>query len=293
MPTSPNSRAIWQMIEPLHAVNYFSDAASDTFAGLGLKGFWMGYFAGRAAPLGPCGPTVVEATFYNFAPGRVRRALPDAWSRTSPEAVLAGRAHAAALVLRRVVPEVDELTRRALPLLESAAAAARCEGRVLAAANQALPPLTDPVERLWQACTTLREHRGDGHVAALVACDVGGLEALVLAAACAPGAAGAPLLQQARGWTAEEWDACRGALTERGLLDEDHLATDEAHLLHARVERITDDAAVQPYRDGLTEPGLDLLTTVLRPFSRAVMSSGLLPFPNPIGLPQPPSGADE
>jgi hypothetical protein len=33
-----------------------------------LRGFWRGYFAGRAAPLGTASATVISASFYNFAP---------------------------------------------------------------------------------------------------------------------------------------------------------------------------------------------------------------------------------
>src|SRR4051812_20611682 len=126
--TSPNSRALWQLIEPLHAVSYFSPACIDAMSELGLKGFWMGYFAARVAPLGASDAPAVEALFYNFAPARVRRAIPDAWSLTTPADALAAHATSAAVALRQAAPDADELTRRALPLLESAAAAARCEG---------------------------------------------------------------------------------------------------------------------------------------------------------------------
>ncbi|MFN8053366.1 MAG: hypothetical protein U0Q22_18135 [Acidimicrobiales bacterium] len=285
-PASP-SRAIWQLLEPLHAVTYFATPCRDALAETGLKGFWMGYFAGRSAPMGPATAAAVEATFYNFAPGMVRRAIPDAWSRATPSAVLDARALGAAVALRQAAPDAEELTRRALPLLESAAAAARCEGRTLAATNQALELRADPVERLWQAATTLREHRGDGHVAALVASDIGGLEAHVLSTLTSRAAASPERLQQARGWSADDWEGATDRLRARGLVDGDGAATDTAHVLSARVEQITDELAAQPYRDGLTETGLDLLRTVLRPFTAAVLRSGLLPFPNPIGLPAP------
>ena len=53
---------------------------------IGLHGFWNGYFAARAAPLGAVGPEVVTATFYNFAPGFVARRVPGIWTATTPEA---------------------------------------------------------------------------------------------------------------------------------------------------------------------------------------------------------------
>ncbi len=110
------SRRAWQLVEPLHAVVYFADACRDSLAATGLRGFWMGYFASRAAPLGAVGPAVVDATFYNFAPSWVARSVPDAWKFATPEAALDARAAGAAVALRQIAPDADELTRRALPL---------------------------------------------------------------------------------------------------------------------------------------------------------------------------------
>ncbi len=63
-----STRQRWASFEPLHAVVYFAPEIPEADRALGLKGFWMSYFAGRAAPLGPVGPEVVTATFFNFAP---------------------------------------------------------------------------------------------------------------------------------------------------------------------------------------------------------------------------------
>jgi hypothetical protein len=78
-----------------------------------------------------------------------------------------------------------------------------CAGRVLAAANAALPAPDDALARLWQAATVLREHRGDGHFAALVTAGIDGCEALVLR--CALDLRREDV-QPARGWTDEQWD---------------------------------------------------------------------------------------
>src|SRR5579859_1401505 len=99
------ARTIWHDLETLNAVAYFSPECREAPARLGLKGFWMGYFACRAAPMGPVTAAVVEATFFNFHPGRVRRAIPDAWSIASPATVLQARAAAAAAALRRLLPD--------------------------------------------------------------------------------------------------------------------------------------------------------------------------------------------
>jgi hypothetical protein len=68
----------------VHAVTYFAPEARTALDGLGFRGFWMGYFAARSAPLGVVPAQVVTAAFYNFAPERVAKALPAAWDVASP-----------------------------------------------------------------------------------------------------------------------------------------------------------------------------------------------------------------
>ncbi|HEY1737571.1 MAG TPA: hypothetical protein VGI86_02610, partial [Acidimicrobiia bacterium] len=148
-----------------------------------MKGFWMGYFGFRAAPLGAVGPGVVEAAFYNFARAMVRRSIPDAWSFAAPDELVDARAQAAAAALRVVAPDVDVLAATLLDRLAPVSACGGMEGRPLYAANRGVATRTDVVERLWQACTLIREHRGDGHVGALVDAELGGVDAHVLFAA--------------------------------------------------------------------------------------------------------------
>ena len=49
-------RDFWRLLEPIHAVVYFSPEPLAALREAGYRGFWMGYFANRAAPLGPVGP---------------------------------------------------------------------------------------------------------------------------------------------------------------------------------------------------------------------------------------------
>lgn len=272
---SSYARTVWRVLEPLHAVTYFAPECREANRAVGLRGFWMGYFGSRAAPLGPVPPGVVEATFYNFHPARVRRAIPDAWSFASPAAILDARSAAAAEALRRVVPHIGETAAALNPLLASVVEAADGAGRPIFAANRDLPQPEDPVAALWQAATSLREHRGDGHVAALTAEGLDGCEVHVLMAV----AENTPpeILREARGWSPEEWDAATRRLAERGLLH-------DARGLRARIESRTDDLAVRPYRH-LDDPAR--LLGRLTPLARGITSAGLIPFPNPIGLPAP------
>jgi hypothetical protein len=276
------ARRLWRYIEAINGVTYFAPRCREAMTELGLRGFWMGYFAARSAPFGAVGPGIVEATFYNFAPSLVRGAIPDAWRFAPPAAVLEARATAAADVLRAAVPGIEAEAQRIVPLLSSAVRSGRPDGRALFAANQALPLPDDPVAALWQCCTSLREHRGDGHVAMLVGYDISGIEAHQFIVAS--GVIADEAIRLSRGWDEDEWNAAKDRLRGRGLLDDDGHLTDDGQAARDRIERITDQLALQPYTDGLTEAGMDLLPTLLRPLARAVYDADILVFPNPMGL---------
>ncbi|MFF2077214.1 hypothetical protein ACFVXG_20935 [Kitasatospora sp. NPDC058162] len=261
------ARALWWLFEPVYAVTFLQPESRAAFEAIGLDGGWRGYFAARSAPLGAVGvvgaPPVIAA-FFSFAPAAVERALPEAWSHASPEQALAARAEGSAAVLARLLEQVDrEQVERAAEALEAAAARLDCAGRVLAAANAALPRPADVYGRLWQAATTLREHRGDGHVAALVAAGLDGCEAPVLH--CATGAARA-VLQPMRGWTDAEWDAAAARLVERGWLTATGSVTELGRIRHQSLEAATDLAAGRVW-EGLPAGELDRLTAALRPIA--------------------------
>ncbi len=280
----PTAREWWLALEPVHAVVYFDEGCRASMADLGLRGFWMGYFAGRAAPLGPVGPEVVAATFFNFAPGMVARALPDAWAIAGPDGVWAARRVGAAAALRRFASDVDELAARAAPLLARPVAAASGAGRPLFAATRATSRSDDPVEALWHACSCMREHRGDGHVAALTASGLDAVEALVLFAA----SEGLPesLFLAARGWSADEWAAAGARLAARGLVGAQGITGEGAHLRRS-VEAMTDHQAGLPFTvldDGEQRVLLDALGRI----GADVHAAGVIAYPNPMGLPRPP-----
>lgn len=272
------ARDMWKVTEPLHAVTYFAEECRAANKEVGLKGYWMGYFGSRGAPLGAVSAGTVEATFFGFHPVRVRRAVPDAWGFASPESILRVRGEAAARALRRVFPGIEDVAVTAAPRLREVVLAADGAGRALFAANRDLPVPADPVEALWQATTALREHRGDGHVALLTAEGLTGLEANVLVSAV--GTVRAELLRESRGWSQEEWDEAAAALAERGLLAQGQ-ATEEGRAFRARIERRTDELAAPPY-GVLDEPGP--LYESLVPAAKAMADE--MPFPNPIGLPR-------
>src|SRR4051794_4560555 len=99
-----HARRMWMLIEPIHAVSYFTPEARAAFEEAGLRGYWRGYFAGRAAPLGRTEAAPVVAAFFGFAPAMVQRALPAVWDLASPEEALRARTAGAKAAIERLYP---------------------------------------------------------------------------------------------------------------------------------------------------------------------------------------------
>jgi len=279
------ARQMWRVLEPYHAVTYFTEECRQTFADVGLRGFWMGYFAGRAAPMGPVGPGVVTATFFGFRHSMVARALPDAWTFASVTDVLAARLRGVDLALRRLLGDGvhDARVAEAAGLARAAAESAGRAGRPIYAGNADLPWPAEPHLMLWQAATLLREHRGDGHVIALTAAGVDGCESHV--SLVAAGALTRDVLQPNRGWTDGEWDAATARLQDRGWIDDDGNVTGAGRDARHEIERHTDELALGPWQ-ALGDDKVERLADLATPIVQQVVDGGAFPVPNPIGVPQ-------
>lgn len=267
-------------MEPVHAVTYFTPEARSALAALGYQGFWMGYFAARSAPLGSVTPDVVTAAFYNFAPTRVAKALPAAWEVAPPDAALKAREDSAVAALARCGVADDEATVVA-DLVAKAIANLEVGGRVLFAANQALPWPQEPLARLWHAATLLREHRGDGHVAVLIANGVSGRECNVLHAAA--GKVPADMIMRSRDYDEAEWNQRLVQLEQRGVLDAAGDLTDAGRDLKADIESRTDAVAL-PALAALDDSEVEALFQALTPITRKVVAAGDIPAGTPMGL---------
>ena len=281
------ARATWRVLEPLHAVVYFAPDVKTAFDDVGVSGFWRGYFASRAAPMGPVPPEVVIATFYNFHPDMVRWAMADIWQRADPGAVTAARLRLADRTLRRWLgdetlasPDVAD----AAALARRMAVAASPLGRPLFAGYTTLDWPDDPHLVLWHAATLLREHRGDGHVIALVGEQIDGCEANVLAGAS--GATTGELQRASRQWPDDEWDAATERLRRRGWLGDDSTLTPAGAEAKQRLEDRTDEMAAPPLAV-LDDRERRRLLELLDRLSRDIVDAGAITFPNPIGLPDP------
>lgn len=278
------ARKTWQTLEPVHGMIYFAPEGREAYSAAGLRGNRMGYFASRAAAMGPVPADVVIATFFNFEPSLVRASIPEAWTLATPERVLAARLDAVDRALRRawgddVIASPDLSEAVALARIAALAATEHPAGRPLFAGHAALPWPDEPHLALWHAQALLREFRGDGHIAMLVSEGLSGIEALVLHEAT--GEISSPILQTSRAWPDDEWTAAIERLTTRGFLElGEELRLSDAGRSHRRyVEDRTDALAVVAYAP-LGDDGAQRLREISRPLSRAVIDAGLL-IPDP------------
>jgi hypothetical protein len=268
-------RRLGVLTEMIHAIVYFSPEPQAAYAELGLRGYWRGYFASRAAPLGPVGPELVTALFAGFAPTMVARALPQVWSIARPEQVRSARLAGATAALQRLLrtdpaaPVAPSIAASIAPSIEAAAELTdRCvqalplPGRPMAAAQAGLERPSDPLAALWHDCTVLREYRGDGHLIAVAASGLTWPEPHLL-----KGARAHPRLQELRGWDEGIWAEAADRMRGRDP---------------GELEALTDTLAAPAYRV-LGADGQDELAHLLEPLARATDAD--MPQPNPMGLP--------
>ena len=273
------ARRFFNRFEPVHGLTYFAPEVRAALDGLGYRGFWMGYFAARSAPLGKVPPEVVTAVFYNFAPERVAKALTGAWAVAGPEAALRARHESAVAALRRY--GVTDGVQTAARLAGKAAKVAGADGRPLFAANRALPWPDEPVLALWHAVTLLREHRGEGHVAVLTAEGISGRESNVLHAAA--GKVPREYMMRARDYDDASWQQHERALAERGLLDDTGALTAAGARLKEHIELSTDRLALSAL-EALDDDDVETLFQALTPITRLVIAGGDIPATTPMGL---------
>jgi hypothetical protein len=275
---SPLARRAHDATTVLHSLIYFAPETEQQLAGAGLKPGRMCYFAGRSAPMGAVGSGVVAATFYNFSPSLVARHIPAAWELASPAAVIAARFAAADAALTRLLgPDLvgsrDMITLAGL--VREAAGACTGEGRPLYAGHADLDWPAAPHLVMWHGLTLLREHRGDGHVCALTAAGLTGLEALVSHTATGYGFVPA-FARASRGWSQQEWDDAAGALAARGLLGADGTLTPAGQALRDQVEDATDRMAAAPWQY-LGEERTGEVIRIGKAMTRAALTAGALP----------------
>src|SRR6201746_394811 len=247
------ARQMFELVEPIGAIPFTANEQKEAMFALGFTNYWDTYFAGRAAPLGLVTAEVVDALFYNFAPGEVARHIPKVWRTTTPEAAIAARQTGCVKALARILGDRFDTPAfaRAADLLVKAATSAPFEGRPMYAGLRALPIPDDVVARLFYAASLLREHRGDGHIAALMIEGVGGLEAHVLFALDMD--MPAEKFGRIQHLPAAQLAAVSDGRRDRGLIGDDGWLSELGRAVKQRVEARTDDLAARPYES--LDPG--------------------------------------
>jgi hypothetical protein len=270
--TGQLARQMFELVEPIGAIPYSADEPNEAMFALGFTDFWDTYFAGRAAPLGSSVPaSLVHAVFYNFAPGEVARHIPKVWSTTTPEAAIAARREGCATALRHLLGDLVDTPAfvRAGELLTKVATSAPLEGRPMYAALRALTVPEEPATRLFHAASLLREHRGDGHICALVAEGIGGLEAHVLMALDM--GIPAPTFGRIHHLPPAMLRDLVARMQARGLVEDEATFTPAGRQAKDRVEALTDRLAAVPYE--VLEPAeLEELVTALEPMAQRILA---------------------
>jgi hypothetical protein len=257
---------------------YFTPYRRDAYGSIGITDERMAYFASRSAAMGPVPADTVVATFFNFNPVIIHKAIPAAWDITTPGLVLASRLEAVDLSLRQAWgeavggPQVREAADLARRVAERACD--RPEGRPLFGAHAALPWPEAPHLVLWHAQTLLREYRGDGHVALLLTEGLDGVEALITHAAT--GAIPAGSLRTTRAWSERDWAAGVDRLRSAGWLagGPELALSPVGQLRRQSIENRTDELACYPY-EAIGEDGCARLAALVGPLARAVVAADL------------------
>ena len=136
----------------------------------------------------------------------------------------------------------------------------------------ALPVPDTPMGLLWRAADLVREHRGDGHIAAWISrtdsCEITVMTELTWG--LPPGG-----YVFTRGWSPEEVDAARERLRSRGLLDGDNQLTEAGQAFRSEIEHDT-DLAEREVIDRLGDRA-DELFSLLQPMAKTIVDGGGYP----------------
>ena len=171
------ARLLRDALEPIATQGWWSRPAGEAMTALGVD-FFPGYVWGRAAALGLPTAAVIVATFGVFEPGMITAAYEAGIASASRDDILAARAAGGAASLDAIADQ-GECDAIAGPLLDAIDGLDGL-GRPLFSALRSLPVPSSPGGRLWRAAELVREHRGDGHLAALAVAGLDAVEANVL-----------------------------------------------------------------------------------------------------------------
>ena len=266
------ARALRNVTEPIAAGVYFAPEAQTEYRALDLD-YFESYFCSRSACLGAAPWSVVCAAFAAFKPAAVKSAVTAGWSKSTPKALLRARELGATGQLERLLGDIASETdvARATEILYRMTDGVDPSGRALYAGLSILDRPTTPFGALWRAADLVREHRGDGHIAAWIP-HVDSTEITVMTEL----AWGIPPRSYVytRGWNEEEVDAACERLRARGIIADGAL-TAEGTELRDHIERTT-DLATRAVVDRLGDDAAELIA-LLDPWADAIVVGGGYP----------------
>ena len=279
-PVDPSrTRPALRAIETAFAAGVLHPAVLEAISGLGVKAKDVAdvNIVTRAAPMGRVNAAVVCSAFFNLNPTVITELIPAAWDVTAPESVLAAQADAlspplAAAVASMTPADLAELA--ALSRTATEAAIEHAEGRPLFAGMASLPLPAEDHMMIWYAAKLLREHRGDGHVAALVVEELGPIDALVIHAAF--DGFPADMLRRSRRWSQEEWNASVDSLRALGWLTDaaEPTLTPDGSTRRRWIEDRTDQMAVAAFAP-IGPEGVERMIELGATFTQALEDGGL------------------
>ena len=255
------------------AAAWFMPEASTGYEGIEL-GPAAASLASRAACLGPVSPEAAAALFAPINPIGVARAIDEAWSVSTPEALLDARLRYSVAHLERVLDPKPAELERAVELLVPAATAGTTEGHPVYAALRAVGFPGSPMGDLWRACDLVRERRGDSHRNAWVTAGFDPVEINVLTELWRGVPVGSVTTNQ-MGWSQADCDLAVDRLRAAHLVDDEGL-TDTGRTVRDEIEVATDhqERAVVP----TLGDHADELMELLAPWARTVVMSGPRPW---------------
>lgn len=263
------ARRLRDAIEPLAMHAVWARRTNERLAGLGLD-FLGAYVWGRAAALGEPDAGVVVSSFGVFEPGMLTAIYEQARAACPRDALLTARTEATIESLTDALAgeDVGPLANR----LATAISPADVVGRPLFAGLARRPWPDDPFGRLWRACDLLREHRGDGHIAASIAAGLDPVAMNVLTELWV----GMPFgtYSATRGWSAEQLSMAAGRLRADGLLDGDTLSN-RGREWRDGLEATTDE--IEAGVVAAVGPGFDDVIAQLDEWSRRCIAAGAFP----------------
>jgi hypothetical protein len=258
------SRRLRARCDAINGAAFLMPEVATGFTELGL-GSAPSSLGGRAACLGPVPGAVAAALLVPIEPTAAARAVEEAFSRATPDQLLAARRAGATRHLERKLGGTPPQVARALALLRPTVEAGPLEGHPVFAGLRSLPWPDDELGQLWRACEMVRERRGDSHRNAWLTASVDAAEINVLTDAWR----GPQPNGTTNTWPAAEIEAATERLRARGSLDGDVL-TDSGRALREEIELATDRQEA-PLVAALGDDADELLE-LLTPWARAVVS---------------------